>query len=51
MQFIKKYSHEYADICGASESHLIIFDRRKDIRCDEKIFTEKSEFLYGVCEK
>jgi hypothetical protein len=39
-----KQTAEYADICGASEAHLIIFDRRKDILWDEKVFTEKSEY-------
>jgi len=39
-----KIKAEYADICGASESHLIIFDRRKNVSCEEKIYVEKAEY-------
>lgn len=35
-----KQTAEYADKCGASESHIIIFDRRNDITWDEKLFTD-----------
>ncbi|KPA19571.1 protein containing DUF1703 [Candidatus Magnetomorum sp. HK-1] len=35
---------EYADICGANESHLVIFDRRQDMRWDEKIYSRTSEY-------
>ena len=34
---------EYADICNATESHLIIFDRRENIDWTDKIFTEIHE--------
>ena len=39
-----KQTAEYADICGASESHLIIFDRRKNVSCEEKIYVENAEY-------
>jgi len=32
---------EYMDKCGAAEGHLIIFDRRKSISWEEKIFNKK----------
>ena len=34
---------EYADICGSEENHLIIFDRRDNIKWSEKIYKEKHE--------
>ncbi len=34
---------EYADICNATEAHLIIFDRRENIKWDDKIYSENSE--------
>ena len=34
---------EYADKCNATESHLLIFDRRENIDWKDKIFTETKE--------
>ncbi len=34
---------KYADQCNATESHLLIFDRREDINWKDKIFTEVKE--------
>ena len=39
-----KQTSEYADICNASESHLIIFDRRTNIPCEKKIYEEQAEY-------
>ncbi|MEA2011715.1 MAG: ATP-binding protein [Verrucomicrobiota bacterium] len=39
-----KQTAEYADFCNATESHLIIFDRRKDINWSEKIYTENQKY-------
>ena len=35
---------EYADISGSKENHLIIFDRRDDIKWSEKLY--KEEYIY-----
>ena len=34
---------DYADKCNATESHIIIFDRRNDIDWADKVFTETGE--------
>ncbi|MEA2013576.1 MAG: PD-(D/E)XK nuclease domain-containing protein, partial [Verrucomicrobiota bacterium] len=34
---------EYADLCNATESHLIIFDRRENIDWKDKVYTETKE--------
>ncbi len=34
---------EYADQCNATESHLLIFDRRENIDWKDKVFTETTE--------
>ncbi len=34
---------EYADKCNATESHLLIFDRRENIDWKDKVFTETNE--------
>jgi len=38
----------YADKCKASESHIIIFDRREKIDWKEKVFTDTGES--GGCQ-
>ena len=35
---------DYADKCNATESHIIIFDRRENVDWQEKIFTDVGEF-------
>ena len=35
---------EYMDKCGATEGHLVIFDRRKSISWEEKIFNKEMEY-------
>jgi hypothetical protein len=32
----------YADLCNAAEAHLIIFDRRKEVDWDEKIWQREA---------
>ncbi|CAN2039443.1 AAA+ ATPase domain-containing protein [Candidatus Magnetomoraceae bacterium gMMP-15] len=39
-----KQTWQYMDKCSASEGHLIIFDRNKNITWDDKIFCFKREF-------
>ena len=39
-----KQTAEYADLCQAKESHLIIFDRRENIDWQDKIFTETHQY-------
>ncbi|MEA1920142.1 MAG: ATP-binding protein, partial [Campylobacterota bacterium] len=41
-----KQTLEYGDIVGADEHHLIIFDRKKDLKWDDKIW-HKIEFYEG----
>ncbi len=38
-----KQTAKYADKCGATESHLILFDRREDIDWKDKIYTESND--------
>ncbi len=38
-----KQTAEYADKCGARESHIILFDRRDGISWKEKLFTETKD--------
>ncbi len=38
---------EYADKCNATESHLIIFDRRENIPWDEKIWNNEEKSTCG----
>ena len=35
---------DYMDKCGAGEGHLVIFDRRDDVRWEEKIFKREGEW-------
>lgn len=49
-----KQTLEYGDIVGADEYHLIIFDRKKDVKWDDKIwhkveFYEEREVLVWGC--
>jgi len=37
-------TNEYMDKCGATEGHLVIFDRRKSVSWEEKIFHKKMEY-------
>jgi hypothetical protein len=37
----KKQTWEYMDHCGADQGHLIVFDRRKDVSWEEKLFMRK----------
>lgn len=37
-------TYAYMDRCGTTEGHLIIFDRRKDIPWDEKIFKQEKKY-------
>ena len=39
-----KQTDEYSELCSATESFLIIFDRRDDIKWREKIYIEKREY-------
>ncbi|MBU0566549.1 AAA-like domain-containing protein [bacterium] len=39
-----KQTWEYMDRCGAQEGHLVIFDRRADMRWEEKIFQRTEGF-------
>ena len=39
----KKQTAKYADTCGATEAHLLIFNRRENIDWEEKIWTEEAE--------
>ncbi len=44
-----KQTAKYADQCNATESHLLIFDRRENIDWKDKIFTElKNENGYEI---
>jgi len=35
---------DYMDKCGASKGHLVIFDRREDVRWEEKIFKREGKW-------
>ncbi|GAB6163623.1 hypothetical protein JCM12298_27830 [Desulfothermus naphthae] len=37
-------TYEYMDRCGADEGHLVIFDKRKDVSWDEKIFERREKY-------
>ena len=39
-----KQTWEYMDGCGATEGHLVIFDRRPEVSWKEKIFQRKESF-------
>ncbi|GAB6161030.1 hypothetical protein JCM12298_01890 [Desulfothermus naphthae] len=37
-------TYEYMDRCGADEGHLVIFDKRKDVSWEEKIFERREKY-------